>query len=414
MEGEESVPELRPGMVPAGGDPGCSHGSEGRRLGLCVVLPPIEPYSPSGGAIATVVRNVTREWERVGHAVTVIAPRGDDPPYSSGKSIVLDVHRKLRITDRIGSRIGLSATWDWPAYRSYLKSVTAAIRALEPAPEVLVAHNDLQLLPELLVLVPEAQTILWLHNTIQTAMPNPHSSLEGVGRILAVSDYVARWTERRYGLGEDTVHAAYNGVDLEQFHPGGRFQTPGSSLRVVCHGRIDPAKGFHLVVNSVGRLRARGVAVELSLAGGLQAFGISHSAAATYRDNLLASLEKIGGTYLGRLAPDEVPDLLRGADVACVPSVHPDPFPLSALEAMASGCALVASHRGGLPEAVGRAGILIDPDDPSELDAALAALADDRALLAERQRSARARAERFPWSTPAVVALGQDPAPPGP
>jgi len=358
------------------------------------------------------MRNVAREWERAGHAVTVIAPRGHAPPYSRGKSIVLDVHRGLRIAERLASRIGRSATWDWPNYRSYLMAVTGIVRALEPAPEVLVAHNDLQLLPELAALVPQAQTVLWLHNEVRTARPDPLRSLEGTDRIVAVSDYIARWTERHYGLAEGTVLTAHNGVDLEQFHPGGRSQTPASSLRVVCHGRLDPGKGFHLVVDSVGRLRAGGVAIELTLAGGLQAFGISGSAAAAYRDNLLASLEKIGGTYRGRLAPDEVPGLLRDADVACAPSVHPEPFSLSALEAMASGCALIASDRGGLPEVVGGAGALIDLNDPRALDAALAALAVDQAFLAERQRTARAQAEQFRWSTPAAIALGRNPGPP--
>lgn len=384
------------------------------RLRICVVLLPIEPYSPSGGAIATVAHNVARSWERSGHSVTVLAPRGEAPPYPAGTSIALDIPRKPRLPGRVASRIGHSASWDWPGYRSYLKAVSAAVQTLEPAPNVLVAHNDLQLLPELSPLIPSAETVLWLHNTIQTARPEPRSALGGVDRIIAVSNYVARWTEQRYGLSAGTVRTAYNGVDTERFHPGERSRQAGSALHIVCHGRIDPGKGFHLVAESVGRLRARGVAVQLTVAGGLQAFGIASAVAVAYRNDLLESLSDVGGTYRGRLDPGEVPDLLRGADVACAPSVHPDPFPLSALEAMASGCALVASDRGGLPEVVGHAGLLIDPDDPGTLDTALTALATDPVLLATRQRAARARAEQLSWSTPAAIALGEDPGPPPP
>jgi len=379
-----------------------------RCLRLCVVLPPIEPYSSSGGAIATVARYVAREWERAGHSVAVLAPRGEAPPYSAGTSIALDVHRGLRVPGRLTSRIARNATWDWPGYRRYLKAVTAAIRALEAPPHILVAHNDLQLLPELASLVPGAETVLWLHNTVTTRRPDPRSVLECVERIVAVSDYVARWTERKYGLPEGRVRTAYNGVDLERFHPDERCHQAGSALRVVCHGRIDPNKGFHLVVEAVGRLRARDIAIDVTLAGKLEAFGITRAAAATYRDDLLASLAKIGGTYRGRLDPSEVPDLLRDADVACTPSLAPDPFPLSALEAMASGCALVASDRGGLTELCGDAGLLFDPDDSGTLDAALVALATDPVFLATRQRAARSRAEQFSWSTPASIALGRD------
>lgn len=389
----------------------------GGRLQICVVLLPIEPYSPSGGAIATVVRYVTREWERAGHAVTVLAPRGEAAPYAEGRSVVLGSRRGPRLPRGpllprdLSTRITRQAHWDWPGYRRHLAAVQRAVRSLDQAPDVLIAHNDLQLLPELATLAPEAQTVLWLHNEVRTARPDPLRALEGTDWIVAVSDYIARWTERHYGLAAGTVRTAYNGVDLERFRPEPRCRLPGPPLRVVCHGRIDPGKGYHLVVDAVGRLRARGVAVDLTLAGGLQAFGLAPAAAEAYRDRLLASLERVGGTYLGRIDPDEVPDLLRAADVACAPSLHREPFCLSALEAMASGCALVASDRGGLPEVCGDAGILVDLDDPGALDDALAALAGDRAFLAERRQAARDRAERFPWSAPAAVALGGRPVP---
>jgi len=406
----EPLPGMAAGpVVVAGRERARPYG--GRCLQICVVLLPIEPYSPSGGAIATVVRNVTREWERAGHAVTVLAPRGEAAPYAEGRSVLVSPPRRPRFPERLGDRITRQTHWDWPGYRRHLGAVQRAVRSLDQAPDVLVAHNDLQLLPELAPLVPSAETVLRLHNEGVTARPDPLRTLEGTDRIVAVSDYIARWTEQHYGLDAGTVRTAYNGVDLERYRPERRRRRPGSPLRVVCHGRIDPGKGFHLVVDAVGRLRARGVAIDLTLAGGLQVWGMTAADAAAYRDGLLTSLEHVGGTYRGRIEPDDVPDLLRAADVACAPSVHPDPFPLSVLEAMASGCALIASDRGGIPEACADAGILVDPDNPGALDDVLAGLAADQAFLAERQQAARARAERFPWSAPAAVALGGLPDP---
>jgi len=95
----------------------------GRRLQICVVLLPIEPYSPSGGAIATVVRNVTREWERAGHAVTVLAPCGEAAPYVEGRSMVLGQRRRPRFPERLGDRITRQTHWDWPGYRRHLADV---------------------------------------------------------------------------------------------------------------------------------------------------------------------------------------------------------------------------------------------------------------------------------------------------
>jgi len=415
--GRANRPQARVGTL-SGSDSGVSsrpRSRDGRARRICVVLLPIEPYSSAGGAIATVARNVAHEWEEVGHSVTVIAPQSDTPAYTVGRSVTIDIHHGPRLPERVSNRIHRSDKWDWPSYRRYLKAVARAIQSLDRAPDVLVVHNDLQILPELAPLVSGVETVLWLHNSIRTARPDARSSLEDVDRIVAVSDYIARWTEQYYGLTSGTVCTAHNGVDLERFRPQeGRCRHSGTALQVVCHGRIDPSKGFHLVVDAVRRLRSRGIEIDLTLAGGLQAFGITGAAAAAYRDTLLSSLEGVGGTYRGRIDPGDVPDLLRGADVACAPSMFPEPFCLSALEAMASGCALIASDRGGIPEACGDAGILVDPDNPGSIEDALAALATDRSFLAERQRSARLRAERFPWSAPAAIALGGDPERPRP
>lgn len=54
-------------------------------------------------------------------------------------------------------------------------------------------------------------------------------------------------------------------------------------------------------------------------------------------------------------------EVLRTADVVVVPSRWAEPFALTALEGMAAGAAVVASDIGGIPEAVGTAGILVPP-----------------------------------------------------
>jgi glycosyltransferase involved in cell wall biosynthesis len=81
-----------------------------------------------------------------------------------------------------------------------------------------------------------------------------------------------------------------------------------------------------------------------------------------------------------------------------VPSVWPEPFALTSLEGMAAGAAVVASDVGGVPEAVGGAGLLVPPGDDAALAAALAGLADDREALAAARRRARAHAEARDWS----------------
>jgi glycosyltransferase involved in cell wall biosynthesis len=98
---------------------------------------------------------------------------------------------------------------------------------------------------------------------------------------------------------------------------------------------------------------------------------------------------------LGYRDHPEVLAAMSRAAIVVVPSRWAEPFGLVALEALASGAALICSPRGGLPEVAGDAAVYADPDRPAEIAAAIRALATDdrrRAALAE---AGRARAMLF-------------------
>ena len=92
-----------------------------------------------------------------------------------------------------------------------------------------------------------------------------------------------------------------------------------------------------------------------------------------------------------------VSELLAKTDVLVVPSRWPEPFALTVLEGMAAGAAVIASNIGGIPEACGGAGVLVQPNDPESLAEALAAMADDEQGLRRLQRAARERARSRDW-----------------
>jgi glycosyltransferase involved in cell wall biosynthesis len=95
-------------------------------------------------------------------------------------------------------------------------------------------------------------------------------------------------------------------------------------------------------------------------------------------DELRALAAQLGVTERVRFAGfrADVENVYGAADVICVPSTQPDPFPNAALEAAAAGCCVVAANHGGLPEMIGdaRTGLLVAPGDPAALAAALAQL----------------------------------------
>ena len=71
----------------------------------------------------------------------------------------------------------------------------------------------------------------------------------------------------------------------------------------------------------------------------------------------------------------------------------PEPFGRTALEALASGAALITSGRGGLAEICGPCAAIVDPGDADALAAALGQLLDEPERRAELARAGRARVE---------------------
>jgi alpha-1,3-rhamnosyl/mannosyltransferase len=59
---------------------------------------------------------------------------------------------------------------------------------------------------------------------------------------------------------------------------------------------------------------------------------------------------------------------------------------------------VVVSDRGSLPEVVGDAGLLIDPDDTQDLSAAIRRILDDDSLSASLRQKGLMRASTFSWA----------------
>lgn len=140
---------------------------------------------------------------------------------------------------------------------------------------------------------------------------------------------------------------------------------------------------------------------------------------------------RAGVLYAGRLAPEKGVDFLRRAAaraglpltvlggasavpapdawaamgqaaVVAVPSLWPEPFGRAALEGMAMGAAVVASATGGLPEVVGRAGLLVPPGDENAWAVALRQAVNDQPRLGSLGR-ARAAALCGDGATPLLA-----------
>jgi glycosyltransferase involved in cell wall biosynthesis len=88
--------------------------------------------------------------------------------------------------------------------------------------------------------------------------------------------------------------------------------------------------------------------------------------------------------------------LYEGARLLVQPSFD-EGFGMPVLEAMSLGVPVVAANRGSLPEVLGGAGLLVDPDQPADIAQAIARLLPDEGLAAACAEKGIARARAFRW-----------------
>ena len=102
--------------------------------------------------------------------------------------------------------------------------------------------------------------------------------------------------------------------------------------------------------------------------------------------------------YLRYIPQADLPALYAGARVFAYPSLY-EGFGLPVLEAMASGTAVITATVSSLPEVVGSAALLIDPEDTAALSAALLHALQDDAWHQQASAAGLARAATFSWKT---------------
>lgn len=222
-------------------------------------------------------------------------------------------------------------------------------------------------------------------------VPMQHRVARRLPRVLTVSGSSRQETVDRMGVHADRVSVVPPGVDHEVFRPDPTVpRRPG---RIVTTASADvPLKGLRYLVSALSMLDR---SVELVVVGKARPDGPT----ARLVDEL-GLAQRV--SFHSGLSDDDLAKLLRGAEVACVPSLF-EGFSLPAAEAMACGTPLVCTDIGALREVAGDCALLVPPGNADALATGLATLLDDADL--RRAFSARGveRAQRFSWRSTAEV-----------
>jgi glycosyltransferase involved in cell wall biosynthesis len=209
------------------------------------------------------------------------------------------------------------------------------------------------------------------------AMLAPSRALER--RALERAALVFAWTGWARAAVQRTAPRArvishHPGIDLQRYQPAQRRSR--TIPRVLFVGGRFAEKGGEDLLAALGGSLARTVELDLVTP---------------------ASVPPRPGVRLHRLRPGapELLDLFQQADVLCLPT-YGDAAPWAVLEAMACGTPVVASRIGGIPDMLedGRAGLLINHGNRTQLAQALHGLLDNQELRAALAARARERCER--------------------
>jgi glycosyltransferase involved in cell wall biosynthesis len=168
---------------------------------------------------------------------------------------------------------------------------------------------------------------------------------------------------------------------------------------VLAVGTLEPRKNLPMLLHAYYRLRRDyGLLVPLVLVGGK----------GWIYDDIFRTIDDLSLTdhvyHLAGVPDVKLAHLYRAAGVLALPS-HYEGFGLPALEAMHGGCPVIAGSRGSFPEVVGRAAMLIDPDDVGAWVEALNRVLTDAEFAQELRRAGLVQARKFTWEKTAAATL---------
>lgn len=210
---------------------------------------------------------------------------------------------------------------------------------------------------------------------------------------IAISRSVRDFMVRRRAIPEDRIEVLYNGIPLDAYR-----EDAGDDRQALAWRRACGIPDAHRVVAIVGRLNEiKGHRYLLQAAAPIVARHPATSFAIVGDGELLPELRAqacslgVGDRVFFLGHREDVPDILRGSDVAVVASLS-EGGPLVLFEAMAARCAPVITNTCGLAELIeeGRNGFTVPPRDAEAIAERVSRLLDDpglRAAIGERGRS---------------------------
>jgi phosphatidylinositol alpha-mannosyltransferase len=337
------------------------------RIGL------VSPYSLTvPGGVQAQVLGLAREMRRRGHEARVLGPCDGPPPET--------------FVTPLGNSIPTAANGSVAPLAPDPSAALRTIRALrDESFEIVHVHEPLVPGPTM--------TSVFMHPAPMVGTFHAAGGSAAYRWLNPGVRWLARRLEVRCAVSPDaramaeqalggTYELLFNGIEIDRFALA--EPTKSDEPAVFFIGRHEPRKGLEVLLDAMAELPA---SVKLWVAGDGPDTG--------------ALQAKVAGDprieWLGRVSDTEKAARMRGATVFCAPSLRGESFGVVLLEAMAAGCAVVASDLAGYRNVATdeKDALLVTPGDAGLLATAIRRVIDDSELAHRLRDAGRERAEAF-------------------
>jgi phosphatidylinositol alpha-mannosyltransferase len=321
------------------------------------------PYDlDTPGGVQDQVFRLERWLSEAGHDPFIVGPGEGGGPTPNGVvvvggSMVVRANRSaapIAIDPRVAGRVrdAVADADVLHVHEPFMPIVSLAATRIRTIPSVGTFHAD---------------AAPWARTALRVASPLAKVVAARLDVMTAVSG-VARSAIQSI----DDVRIIPNGIDVDDYAAGDK--DPGT---VVFVGRDDPRKGLDILLEAWERIAAAHPTAHLDIVG-------------AERDDAIA-----GVTFHGRVDEARKRALLGRASIAVAPNLGGESFGIVVTEAMASGCAVVASALPAFTAVLGDAGEFVRPGDADGLADRVITLLADPARISQRSAEATARVRRF-------------------
>lgn len=223
---------------------------------------------------------------------------------------------------------------------------------------------------EVLIGKTDAKLVYSLYNDKLNYQTRRHQSIyDGASLIISTSNYITNRVKTINDYAKKCI-TVYSGIDLQRFNVNITPQITRNTLKlspnefvILFSGRVTPEKGIMELIETMNILKDYNN-IKLLVIGSSFFGNTNHEN--EFIQQLKTKAIPLGERiiFTGYVDYTQMPDYLKIADIAVIPSVWDDPFPTTVLEAQAMGLPVISTRRGGIPEEVtSETAILLDTNN---------------------------------------------------